>query len=600
MLAKRFIFIPAALLAFLSVSVFSIQSADAQYGSPAPAKKPAPASRPANAVLISAATAAITSGDFKTLKTKLDEQSLAAMGDLKHMDLLAVAELAAYREFAEYFSQLTALSAPQKATLTWLVNQPKLLGTLMSAVDKTDPPASVLDLLTRLHADSGDALANFPDLTTALIVVWDKPLDAQIGERSPDDSRVVPLFHYFSTAQGQRFSPATLPWQLAVYVVNLQISAPEIAWARNRYARNMQLAGAYFDVPYDTSAYLNGGKKKIDNYPFTLQNLSTIGGVCIEQAYYATQVAKTLGDPACICEGQGTGVAHAWVGILTTANGQARWDFSTGRYQEDQFWFADIRDPQTHAKLTDADVGLLAELQNSSPDQRLESSLLMRLADLVPETQLPDFYITAIQLSAGNRPAWEALADLGALGKLSKTQTDNVATVVQRNAARPYPDFACAILMKMASGFQIDQQITALNQVANMFRTRPDLVAKVRITEGDLLHAAKRDNEAVNAYGDILTNDLNAGPLIVDAMDRVAQIMQDTNQQPRLAKIYATVWPRMQMPDPSAYVSETPYYQIGSEYADLLDTLGDHVDAKSVRTRLASLQTGKAPTMNSR
>ena len=85
----------------------------------------------------------------------------------------------------------------------------------------------------------------------------------------------------------------------------------------------------------------------------------------MKQAYFAEQIAKTLGIPSCMCSSRGGGagyVAHAWLGLLTRQNGKAVWDFDKGRYTEDLFWSADIIDPQTHAKLTDADVGLLSEL----------------------------------------------------------------------------------------------------------------------------------------------------------------------------------------------------------------------------------------------
>jgi hypothetical protein len=544
--------------------------------------------------------AAIANNDLASLRPRLDRQAFAAVADLQQIDGPQMIRIAALREMVRYFGQLPHLDSDQQNTLTWLVAQPRLMPTLMSAVNRKDAPDQVLSLLATLREAEGEKLDQYADLATAILIVWDKPLDPgpqSIGEAkvskaaAGEPDHVVKMFNYFLNSPQLYFDPRDLPWQLAIYMVDVKISPDEILWALNRYATKADIGEIYFDVPYDDSALYKGTQKKIDSHPYTLENLVTFGGVCVDQAYYATQIAKIRGIPSCVCTGQsGAGeVGHAWAGFLEAADSRAAWNFDTARYKEDLYWEADIVDPHTHDTITDADVGLLAELQHSDRDQRMESSMLMKLADMETPARRMEFYRMAIHLSPGNRIAWMSLAQLGAEQELPQTEMNSVGQVVHDYAAQRYPDFACYMLEKMAAGMATDAQVASLDQIAALFRQRPDLQARIRIRQGELLHSENKDSDALMAYGDVLTNDLNAGPIVLLAIQKVDDILRAKNDLDRLAKIYDQVWRSMPVPSATAYATQSPYYEVGTNYARLLDELGNSTAAENVREQLQKL-----------
>lgn len=558
-----------------------------------------PATQPAPDLLLEPIKRALDAGNLKEIVTLVELQAEEAMKDPSKLDGVVSVRLAAYREFARSFSRLRPkdLDAPARDTLKWLLAQKRLFPTLMMAMSESDPPERVLAVLSKLRADEKDRLEDFPDLTAAFCVVWDTPAVDDPMERM-DPARMVPLFRYYSNANRMRFDLRTLPWQLAVYVVSNSISDEEIAWVQRQYQGRGAIGTVFFDVNYDLNAYFVARPKLIAAVPYTLPNLMRLGGICVDQAYYATHVARTLGVPAAVCTGQGGagGVGHAWVGYLKVqGRNTVLWDFNEGRYVEHLYYRGNVTDPQTRRGISDSDVAMLAELQNTTPDGRLQSVALCKLVDKAPADAAYDLYVKAITLSSGNRSAWLGLADLGANKKLSVDQLNRVAGVVQKFAATRYPDFALAMVRRLTSGQPEAEQIEILEKFRSSFRTRPDILAWLRVEQGDLFKAMDKPREAMAAYMDVLNNSLWAGPIVITALDRVDILLRNAGETRRLPAIYKQVFERMPKPQPSAMIMSTPFWSVGQKYASLLRELGDVRGAQSLDSQMSGMVMGAPP-----
>jgi hypothetical protein len=538
---------------------------------------------------------AIQSNSLATLKTSLDQRCYRTLVFASDSNSPQILKLAACREFSRYFSAMQNPTPEQRETLSWLAEQPHLMPTLMSAVSAKDPPERLLDVIDQLRNRDPNRADLYPDLATAISVVYDKssPPDDTNRDFKFDRDRPVMVFDYFSDPRNRtRFDLRTLPWQLELYIVDLKVSPDEMQWAVNRYGNNYSIADLYFEVVYDEPAFENGADKAIASHPYTLQNILQYGGVCVEQAYFSSQVAKTLGIPACTCSSRGGGsgeVAHAWLGLLTQQNGKAMWDFDQGRYKEDLFWAANIVDPQTHDTLTDSDIGLLAELQNVSPSVRRSAALELKLADLLPPIRRVDLCLRELERSPGDPAPWIALADLGAKKQLTPAETQTFAHDIDAILINSFPDFAFEMLVHFVSAEPPADRIASLDRIALEFPARPDLKARIRLLQADILLSTNQTDQALKALADVLTNELNAGPIILSALNRVEKIMRVENNPQRLALIYAEVWPKIPAPDRSAFVYETPYFIVGRKYMALLESLNDRPGADAVRQRLSQL-----------
>lgn len=531
----------------------------------------------------------------------LGEQVAPLAGELKRaietpdFDKQKLIDLAAYYRFAAFFSRVELKDPHDAKCLQWLIRQPRLTRTVSLAVGEADQPDKVLGILRPLYRTDRETMEKWPDLVAALAVVWDAPqlgtdadtLEAEVAR----GDWAVNLYHYFTRQNEKlRYSVRELPWQLQTYVVDLSVSEEELAWVWARYGKRGDVGAFYFDVPYDTDAFYTGAQRKIEGLVYTLDNLQKHGGICVDQSYFATQVGRSLGVPVVSIIGQGGAgeVAHAWVGYLDKRGKLIVWNLRSGRYEHQLYWTGQVIDPQTRQRISESETSLLAELQNTTPEGRELAQALMRSIDLFDASKQPEVLFRALELSAGNREAWLKLGDLGAAGQLSDEQAQRAAEVVKTFASKQYADLAFEVYKRMISGKSNLQQLEQYDWLATVFKERPDLVAQIRVEQGKLHHGLKNDQAALRAYGDVLTNHLYSGPIIMEALRLTDEILRGQKDVKRLVMVYDKLFASVPKPQPSAFATYAPYCQIGQRYAELLDDIGDRTTAQKVRQRIAT------------
>lgn len=576
-------------------------------GGRAPATLPALPPDP----LITAAIDAASGADAAAFTAKTETQLRELLSSVDEKALPRLAQVTALREYGRLLSHLDRkkLAESDIRTLTWLPTQPNLFTTFLLAIGPADNVQNAIQILTALRVDMAETLEQFPDLTTAVCLVWDTPLKKYEESRAKasdvDRARVLMNFYVSNHAQLQ-FDPQRLPWQLATYLVDNVVSDEEIDWAQQRYSQRSAIGAVYFDVPYDYETFFGTNTARPDQTAtraYTLPNLVISGGICSDQAYFATMVARSVGVPAVQAAGRGgTGeAAHAWVGYLNQQANDVHWDWEQGRYPEYQFFKGRVLDPQSREPLTEADVSLLAELYSTPVVKRIGSIAIQRSIDLVEESQQPKALMQAINLSPGNRQAWVGLADLASRLKLTDQQHQQLREAVVKYAAREYPDFAFAVLTKAISGRGTKQQITLLNELRPIFdANRPDLQADLMAARGNLLMKDQQSNQALAEYGEAISQYGNFGPIAMELLPHIDALLRPMGELNRLADIYQFVWERLSQPEVSAYVRTTPFYMIGEQYETILHQIGDEQTASRVRSRLDSLSFSGTTSTNGR
>ena len=205
-----------------------------------------------------------------------------------------------------------------------------------------------------------------------------------------------------------RMDPRQLGEGELKFVVDAPLDPTEIDWVRNNPSLSHQDPERAFEsINYDQGRVI----KDVYVWPwgkYLLAQIKEHGGICVDQAYYASISGKAVGIPTIFFSGQGKDGGHAWVGYLKAPG---RWDLDVARYAEENFATGEALDPQSWAPITDHDLDLLSRhLGNRDPQDAARGDLVIasdfrRKGDSKREGQALE---SALQVCPENPSLWDA------------------------------------------------------------------------------------------------------------------------------------------------------------------------------------------------
>ena len=561
------------------------------------------------------AQAAAKDGDFKAAADAADAvfAYVVAYVPSRQDELFTDAAFARrlYRQLADC-DQQTA-----RDLLSFLQQNDALARTLAFLVDERERAGEVYGVLNTLREKRGDKLPGFATLTAALCVVMDRPLARQINENRVEAPDAVALFDYFTENERKMlFGLKPVPAELLVWTVDSTASIDQMNWALDHYAGDRNVGKLFFNVHYDYDHLRTGKPKQVTTSGYTLENILKFGGVCVDQAYFATEVGKAIGVPTAFATAQSGEVGHAWVGFLQAQGRSAAWNFNVGRYSAYQGIRGNVTDPQTRQTIPDSYVSVLAELVGTKPAQRwaaaafvdaaaylrdqTESFRPARLAEepgdssvLTPRSTDTNAQLDLIEAGLRQTPGysrgWFALTALAEDGGMSLSQKKKWAGLLQRMCGANYPDFTMAVLSPMIASIQdADEQMQLWEAAFKLFRRRADLCAEVRIAQGKLWESLDEPAKAGQCYEDVIRRFANDGPFVITALEKTEQMLAKAGKADRTVKLYQTTWAQITPPDAmaAAFASQSNYYRVGMMYAKRLEEAGQADEATRVREQI--------------
>jgi hypothetical protein len=530
-------------------------------------------------------------------------------------------DAAAFRAADLPLRMVRQLAAHHKAarldTLRFLRQSPNLAPDLAFLIKPGDDLPKVFALLDRLRAAHPNDLEKFAPLAAAICVVHEKPYVQHVNQntaRSPDP---LELFDYFSANEASMaFGIHDLPAEVLLHIVNAAASIDDLNWARERYHADRNLSNRYKEIRYDIEHLRRGTPMKSDVAGWSLRSIQKNGGICADQAYFASTVGKALGIPTAVITGTSAEAAHAWIGYLKSSGAHAVWDFETGRYDQFQAVRGELLDPQTGRPMADSELAVLSESLHQDPAVRQESQAFVdaaaRLADLQkhdpplnslpnlhpdkpikPRTPAPDFELelidAAVKKSPYNPAAWGALRDAARAGKLTLADKTRWSNTLYNLCGRAYPDFSLQILIPMIQTVENPHDQDALwNSAMSTYRSRPDLAAQIRLLQGALWDKAADRAKAWAAYQDVIDHYAKAGPYLVEATRRQESLLKAAKKDSDILPLYEHVWKSTTRPagESLEFAQASSWFQIGILYAQRLDSAGRTKDADKVKATL--------------
>ncbi|QOJ00359.1 MAG: hypothetical protein HRU70_07585 [Phycisphaeraceae bacterium] len=259
---------------------------------------------------------------------------------------------------ADPAERLARDEADRRAFVSALKDFPRLRASVARIFDPAiDDARGVLRVASAIATSKPKEAERFSELAAAIAVVHDRPIKAWDG-REVD---AAALFDHFTRYHDALvFGADRLPAEMMVFMADVRSTPEEWRWAVAQYRGRIKIGKSFFDVPYDTEHLERSVPKKIEGKPYTFHNLRVLGGICVDQVYFAAQVAKAIGVPSVVQSAPGRDLGHAWVGYFHRHGDAGRWDLTEGRYEEFKGQRGSTVDPQTGRGIADGQLNLRA------------------------------------------------------------------------------------------------------------------------------------------------------------------------------------------------------------------------------------------------
>ncbi|HEY1848726.1 MAG TPA: hypothetical protein VGG37_05945 [Opitutaceae bacterium] len=351
------------------------------------------------------------------------------------------------------------------ATQAWVLSHEDFSEQFFSNAKSVDHLPNSFAILDSLYRRNPEQFSRYSSLALAIALVFDvKPppwwphgqVSAQALPRrlpKPEDAfdRLVR-----EDSAGRTYHRLTrLPAEELKFVVDAAAPAPELAWAE----ANVPFTLDAMDEVYQSIAYRNDravdyAKGTWQGTPYTLQAIKAQGGICVDQAYYATEVGKARGVPTLLFYGAGQDARHAWFGYL---NAEHHWDLDAGRYAEERLITGNTLDPQTWKEMSDHELEFLSERFRALP-AFMQSRVYEEFADDFLRIGNPSAAAKAarkaVDYERRNLDAWETLLAADEALKVGAPQREAVMREAAHAFSPKYPDLVAGYVNRVCESLR--------------------------------------------------------------------------------------------------------------------------------------------------
>ena len=380
----------------------------------------------------------------------------------------------------------------------WLVGDARFSAEFFSLVSPLDFMPEVLRVLNDLQQREPARFERYASLALAIAVVYDLPpppdwphgqVDAAaLPRRLPGAREAFDWWILQDQLDRTYHRLQDLRADELRFVVDATAPFAELEWSQQHVDLPLgRLAEAYTLVGYRADRVATGSLA----WPggdYTLASIRATGGICVDEAYFATQIGKARGVPTLFFCGEGRDGRHAWFGFL---DGNRQWQLNAGRFGEQRLVTGYARDPQTWLEISDHELQFLSERFRFLPAYRSSSvhqefsALYLQAGDTAAAIRAA---WKSVHFEPRNLAAWETL--LAAQQKQGDGPKLLEATLYQSIAAfGRYPDLEADFSSRLSRSLRARGQLSA----ADFEEQR--IIAKLRLTRGDL--ALQRAGEAL-------------------------------------------------------------------------------------------------------
>jgi hypothetical protein len=476
----------------------------------------------------------------------------------------------------------------QAAFLEWLMARRAALEEFCATIQPNEDAGKVLGLWAQLWNVDAKGREAFWRLALACALVFDEPvtITPELAYGTVDMAERYNYFRQCAEVSALCAPVAEMAAYELVWVVDAPVPNSELDWARRnvKYARS-QWSQAYAAVAYRMDRALRGAEPY---KTYSLAEIKAKGGICGDQAYFATITAKANGIPAMAITGQGQRGGHAWFAYKASAQ---EWNMKAGRYPDDEYATGYTTDPQTRQTVKEQALLLLADNQRRQPVYG-QATRLVWLADLLapqPASAIAALEV-AVQACPRHLPAWTAL-----FGRYRQAKVPLARLAPQfaaaRSAFRQYPD-----ALSTVDRWEVEQlratgddaaAAELLRQQQRRIVTRgdgdrTDLLLEAVTERAKLLEERRDVAGADKVYRDALREQSRNLVMFCAIADRYFAFGERANRRHEVVRSIQNDMGRIAVPFDDPFAMRA-YAQVERQVAGYLDRDGQGARAKALR-----------------
>ncbi len=379
-------------------------------------------------------------------------------------------------------------------------------------VSPADDTGEVSRILKELYENDPETFQSYRALALAISVVYDRQPPGRwphhqvsrdlLPRRLPDPTDAFEFFVQSHRGGRLLLSPQSLSAEELRFTVDIVAPFEELRWAQQRVRQGVHVFDrVYYSVEYDDSRFSRTVEEIQYHWEHSDYRLSTIlerGGICVDQAYFATQAGKARGLPTLYFSGTGNDAGHAWFGYLRGTTGG--WNLDVGRYfLQDEYVTGHALDPQTWEPIRDHDISFMQERFHSSEvyrDSLLHSDFAREFLLMGDHSRALSIAERALEIESRNRDAWDVVFQV-------KWERDGPDAYEQarRDAADAfsrYPDIEAHHISWLAGSLLArNERETAFDELQRISRKNRSARPDISLAQAAIFLRFSRENDSL-------------------------------------------------------------------------------------------------------
>lgn len=235
-------------------------------------------------------------------------------------------------------------------------------------VSPLDYLPNVFLILDELWRSDAKRFKDYAGLALAIAVVHDVPppptwphsqvAPAALSRKLLPPAEAMDFFVKSDRSGATLHRVRRLPAAEIKFIVDVSAPPAEMDWAQKEVNIPLSSFAKAYDLVRYRSERVDAGQFIWPLPEYKLPLILEQGGICVDQAYFASTVGKARGVPTLLFRGAGFDGRHAWFGYL---DGNGRWQLDAGRYAEQKLVAGTAYDPQKWTGINDHELKFLSE-----------------------------------------------------------------------------------------------------------------------------------------------------------------------------------------------------------------------------------------------